>query len=469
MSFISKVFSNYRVTGKPKKGMSDRVRDANKEPGGLDLPEKEKKIRMDGPKDPKDGDTSTDNQQDAVDKGPKLFVDDEEQAAPDEPASTQNGLRVGKSLRVPGRIDHLRSVRPYMFIVNGHTKEEALHKFFQSVGGDLDNSKLVESLYAGDLNAPDKNVLTLTFAYIVGQQLAQNLVNKAGENKLAHAAVYFEKNMLQARPFDDVDFGLDLNKALGTGDRLRLVRQLQTNWEALKETSSGSDEEIGGREIAAMQFSTGIPLNYTRFLAPKHQDWKLHIGDRPNGAGRTGLAYIISDKENANVFMKWMKSFNPPANFDDDIYPNPNIDQAFKRVEPMTFNPANCIILTHQSKFNPEEDIPLPSDDKNAITAKFDFLKKDKPREDPVEKNEPKTIKMIDLLTAVAHTQLGNTTTRAGQVIKGRAVHGNVVVHFSQDMKKAILWGSKNAISVSAKDLQEEFPFLKHVDLTFSH
>jgi hypothetical protein len=293
----------------------------------------------------------------------------------------------------------------------------------------------------------------MTFAYFVANSAVNGLIKKATDLKIPTVAVDFQKNINNSRPFDAVAIPSEIESKIGGGRVLR--DKMQKSLEVLKEHNEDDEDVNLGYEISALQMSTGIPLDYMRFLTKENKEREFYIGGTPDNAGQLGNLYVLASKEESTLFLKTLREFGPLPNFSDDLFVLSNIDSGFKSAEPRKVKVDNCLILESKEKFEINQKLKLPGEESI---------------DEGKGKKEEEELTVLDALNLEARKIANLNTLTPGKFVKGTQVQGTLVAHFNRDFKKVILWCGHQPINLTGekeKELREIFN-LSHVDKTFT-
>lgn len=293
--------------------------------------------------------------------------------------------------------------------------------------------------------------------------------------------------------------GMALNeKTFGKIDIKTYANELNTTWSHLDDDS--------GPKIPAVEISNNVPVSFARFLDRKQRPIKMYIGDQPSGSGNPdGMYLLITDMAEGEQFVKTLIALNMPSLFYTGIYPSPDIDRGFKRIDPEVFKASNALILEAKSTFDPSRVIPIDQIDpellkvaaKGIDTEEIDKInirleqlekeadlavihsegkdKKEKIAEEIQKLNEQlhkeaKNAKLTELhlLHAYAKAVLGNPARQSGAYVAGKYIIGTHIANFSKDFKLCILWGSNSKhVSIDTAELLKQMPFVKKANTSY--
>lgn len=359
--------------------------------------------------------------------------EDEDEDEQPKQAPKGKGLPTGQSLTdKDGRYGEIKKFKPWLFIVSGAGGQAgALLAYLKSVESVINNPDVVERIAGPDtVDGKSNNPLDLTFAWFVAERVSQELVHKAFKGLQAQA-VDFRDRLGQARPFDAIKLNAE---SVLKGEARNFRAEMQEHYMALRDKDEA--ESIGA--VSALQMASVIPLDYLRWFDRENKKHEFYMGGYPDNAGRVGLIYVLCTEEESKTFLRAVKEFKPLPNFVDDMHFISNIDSGFKTIKPRDVMPDNCIILVSKTKFDPAAKI---SGGKSVLEA----------------------------LTTEAKG-FANGGEDAGQYVKGTHVQGNLVAHFSADMKRCALWVGRKPVTVDQKAeerLMATFG-LESIDTTFS-
>ena len=257
--------------------------------------------------------------------------------------------------------------------------------------------------------------------------------------------------------------------------------------------------EVSGNPVSAVQATTSVPLNFFRFLSKKQRPIQFYIGNQPEGAGSSGIIYVLASEREAELFVKNVRRFKLPSLFYERMSSNSDIDAGFKTIDPEDMQVANVLILTAKDKFEPKEQVQiteamLPLLPKN-ISSAFETaveLKKKLPSDKKLKKIVRKdsdvspeqkrllaqfeqarkvvedfapNVTQLYLLHAFARWKLKSTIKHPGTFIAGGSpVIGTHIANFNANMSLCFLWGSLTQhVTVDSKEVLEQLPFVKSV------
>lgn len=238
--------------------------------------------------------------------------------------------------------------------------------------------------------------------------------------------------------------------------------------------------EVSGNPIPAIQANTSVPLNFFRLLNKKQRPVQFYMGNYPEGAGSSGVIYVLASEDESENFIKNIRHYKLPSLFYERMSANSDIDDRFKSIDPEELKVANLLILTAQDTFKPKEQVKLneemmsllPDNIQKAYGEVIKLKQEDKPTPDKKQKLEqaqkviedfsPKVTQLY-LLHAFAREKLGNRMKHVGTFISGGSpVIGTLVVNFNANMTVCFLWGSLNQhVTVDTKEMLKQLPFVK--------
>jgi len=314
------------------------------------------------------------------------------------------------------RIQEIRSMSPFLFVVSSRGQAQDWANFLaQASSSVLENKGEAQKIFpmAG---SPPSGALDGIHAYLVKGGHEQRLGAMAKDLKFS-ISPFDDKLFEVGHPFTSVKIAEDFKPEVGNNENI-LLEALNKTWAAVKKLPAVL-KDVGG-VMSALQMSNSIPLNYSRFLSKQHQKWPYHVSGMPSNAGTPGFIYILCTESEANLFLREMKNFKQPPLFYQQLAFFSDIDPDFKTIPPQTFNPQNALIVTNKQKFS-------ENDEERGKIQQF------------------------------AKDVMGSVIRLAGRLIKSRWINGDLVVNYSIDAAKAIVWGSSHGVSENRNALTEKF------------
>ena len=321
------------------------------------------------------------------------------------------------------------------------------------------------------------------YAFVVPSKLKQRFTTQRG----LKIATMEMPSTAKSRPFTAV--GKEQADILGIGNEGIIQDALNNSWEKLKEPLKM------GSNIPVVSMPTAIPLDYLRFFSPDHRKWQLYLGGQPANAGISGEVYVLAGETDFNNFESFIEYFKPRPLFRSDMITT-TADKAFVGTDPRDFTPARALVIEGKQAFDPMEKVPVPpsletdeeeqfrkdlfnrvnkamSNPKEAKTLIAELEKTSdtlrefiKAKDFSLEKLKAQAGKPGGLMSAhatlhelfqrISMKLLKSPIRKPGRIINGHLVHGDLLVHYSADMRRVIVWGSKTAtVSVQDKQIKE--------------
>jgi hypothetical protein len=320
------------------------------------------------------------------------------------------------------------------------------------------------------------------YAMIVPAAFANQLVSDFSQSSLKIDSIEFHADLIpQARPFD----GMTFPSIKRDGINEQILRQtLSGRWQAdvkpeLQSVSMMTDKSA----VPAVQMQSTIPLDYLRFLSTTKEARKLYIGGRPPEAGNPGLVYALCAQNEYSEFVRVLETLGFKELFYYNMYYVPAVDSLFLEYDPIEYRPASALILEAKTKFNPDISKAAPrfTVPEELMTSKERAQAHNKPVEegadDELEYDEdtgPQKDKKVvkdtqhGLLQRIAKILMRSPVKRPGRLINGRLVFGDLLVHYSKDLKKAVLWGAKSQkVSFAPQRITSILDFIKRADTSY--
>lgn len=344
------------------------------------------------------------------------------------------------------RLDEIKAMNPYLFIVNG-LKKDSERSLLMDKLKQFSQPENMERLL--DASKPKNAALKGVDAFFVSKPVSNEIQQLIDANP--NLKFYFQ-------PFDISKFGTE--RAFDEYDYSSLGEQInpQPLKDALTKVLIPLEKEEAKTEhdpsdIPALQISSvGIPLNILRFMSKTPKKYEFYIGGQPKSAGMEGYIYVLCDKREADVFRKVMTAFKHPKLFYQNLNYLPDIDQNFKALDPYKYQPVGALILEAKTKFDPDQLHDPKTYEEIKDEAKW---KKEHEGEEPVTQ--------LDILHGIVSEKLMNKS-KAGAFKVFKYIIGDWIINMSTDYKKCILYSGKPTIQIDKKELLELLPFVDSVE-----
>lgn len=387
-------------------------------------------------------------------------------------------------------IGRLRSLRdPHLFMLDPRERYADYRNF---LGPDEPNTperaskvlpKAIKFLVSKRIKSPEG---APAIFYFLGDKETNLLKQELKRESRPHYKLAaFDKTLFdQDEPFVDFKFGdtpLDAN----------VIDELNNVW-------VNAATAFSGNPVPAVQAMTNVPLNFFRFLRRKQQPIQFYIGGQPEGAGSEGIMYVLASETEAESYVSLTRRFKLPSLFYERMSANSDIDAEFKTIDPEEMMPANVMILTADSSFDPKAVVPINEDNLDLLpkevktlyitvsklTEDVEAYKKDhnikKGAELPSEimskvkqidsgkkrlEEFASDVTQLNLLHSFARVKLGSKIKTAGTFIRsGSPMIGTHIANFNANMTLCFLWGSLTQhVTINPKEVKKQLPFIKEV------
>lgn len=368
-------------------------------------------------------------------------------------------------------LSRIFSNNPTLILVSARNKQAEWDSFLKSEKVWFENPLNVFELYPGEVKKSSQELEDF-YAFIVP------MAERAKFSKTSFLVDEFTMPGFDKKnPFEDMTY-----KNINDTNTEAIRRALTTQWQKVVNEVGGDTAEL--TDVSCLQMKSAIPLNYTRFLDQKLRKYELYLGG-VQGAGVDDMVYVKADKKEVQNFIAFLKDFRPKTRFSFNLR-GTVLEEEFTAIKPHTYLPASALVLTARGVFEPGDPkskdrtlengwatIPeqlLGDDEKKVwdeVQKEIKAAKDEKSREE-AEQKLPKATQH-DLLCRIATYVMHSPVKKPGRLINGQLVHGDLMVHYNIDMKKAIIWGPiGKKTSVDAQGLKKALSeFVKDVDTTY--
>lgn len=425
-------------------------------------PEEEKKPEEEPEEqkeEPKEKEEQKDTEQNSEEQ-PEEFDDDDDDLDLDLDLRGARGVNVGKLYQLK---------TPCIFVLDPRKKATEYKQFIGPDPKDARTPKASKILPKTILFHSSKIIksseglpLLIYFMSVDDANKLRAEINAPTAPQISYFLGEFDKTLFQKdEPFTDLKIG---NNTIDT----KLADELNQMWADVTARS--------GNPISALQAAVDIPFDYFRLLNKEDNKISYYLGNRPSGAGVSGLIYVLASEQEVQEFLTYVNKIKLPSLFYERLSELPDIDAEFKTIDPMQATVRNVLMLTAKTKFEPDAPVEITDDNKFLITDKDteeiqkeveDLKKRIKdPNKLETEIKKVQAWTQLKFLHAYARDVLGNTTV-TGTFVKQGVILGSRIAQFNAKMTLCFLWSSYKSKTINPKDVLKALPFVKTVDTRY--